>query len=607
MRPLLNTALVVSLLCASSVAQSAQPSLPNSRKVPRQKPVPGRQITPQKEQAISILNDLFVKTIEFADDKTRINTQAQIADALWEYDQQNARRQFTESFLSIERIEDEERSFPLFDSPKSFLRIGLLRLIAKRDADLAERLIKDVLKTPTKNDQSLPIKKQSVRGNLYLNLANELIPTDPRRAADLIPKGFNSGFGTELIGALKFLGREESEVADKLLRQALSEIQPNPERPMMDLFIIGQYFIPDYKDPASHNNNEWNDDSSNPSQPIKPGLVEPLLNFAFKAVTIESANEQKRMSDAKKQKRMVMFDLIDQGTVAWLLPLFEKHQPERAAFIRSYLGQIEDAIPTPVRQAMNTHQPTTVKELLDEAQTKKKHFDKDLLYAEAARKAKSAGDFDQAIAITEKLSDKSMGMDVSSILNSATINAIDKGDVDAAYRYAKEISDPFDRAKALCKIALKSFEKRDLQRDYELINEAENLIAMSGSASEKVFPLLNVAAVVTAINPARGFEAVNTAIEAINQIYSATSERGRMGFILDSATFDNSLGVLARTDFQRALRLALAITESEVSALAQLAVCRGALVESNEQREESGGEEKKPGRKSARPKVGKSS
>ncbi len=58
---------------------------------------------------------------------------------------------------------------------------------------------------------------------------------------------------------------------------------------------------------------------------------------------------------------------------------------------------------------MNTPRPTTIKEMLDEAQTKKEPFQKDMLYAQAARKAEEAGDFDQAIAITEKLSDKKDG------------------------------------------------------------------------------------------------------------------------------------------------------------------------------------------------------
>ena len=578
MRSFLNSALVVSLLCASSAAQTAQTSSPKPRKTPAQKPGARRELTPQQERAISVLNNLFERTKEFADDETRIETQAQIADALWQYDRQTARRQFTEAFRSIERIEDEERTLPDLYTPKNLLRLRLSNLAAKRDADLAEMLINSIPESQTKPDQTSPTKTRGARGSLYLKLADELIPTDPQRAANLIPKGFNGRFSIELVSTLKFLGRKEPEAADKILRRALSEIQPDPEAPMIDLFAIGQYFIADYEESADHNDAGQKVEPPAEPESIKPVLVEPLLNFAFKAIKIEAANEQSRMSNGQKQERMVMFDMIDQGIVEWLAPLFEQHQPERAAFIRSHLGHIENVIPTAVHQALNAPRPTTIKELLDEAQTKKDPFQKDLLYAEAARKAEEAGDFDQAIAITEKLSDKRMGTDVSLIRNSAAINAGDKGDIDAAYRYAITLTDPSDQARALCRIALKSYEKRDLQRANELINEAEKMIAKFGPTPKKVFALLDVAAAATTINPIGGFEFVNTAIAVINQIHASKTQPGRMNFIRDSMTFEKSLGMLARADFERAMRLALAIIPGDISALAQLAVCRGALV-----------------------------
>jgi hypothetical protein len=71
---------------------------------------------------------------------------------------------------------------------------------------------------------------------------------------------------------------------------------------------------------------------------------------------------------------------------------------------------------------------------------------------------------------------------------------------------------------------------------------------------------------------------VNNAIATINQIHSAPSKSDRLDLIQDSKTFETSLGMLARADFERAMKLALAITQSDVSALAQLAVCRGVTV-----------------------------
>jgi len=51
-----------------------------------------------------------------------------------------------------------------------------------------------------------------------------------------------------------------------------------------------------------------------------------------------------------------------------------------------------------------------------------------------------------------------------------------------------------------------------------------------------------------------------------------------MNFIQNSLSFEKRPGALALIDFERAMRLALATPQGDVSALAQLAVCRGALV-----------------------------
>jgi hypothetical protein len=164
MRFLFNSALVVWLLCGSLVAQTTQTSPPKSGEIPAQKPGPKHEITPQQEQAISALNNLDERTKEFADDKTRIVAQALIADALWQYDQKNAERRFTEAFRSIERIEDEDRSQPFSYSTKTYLRVALLRLIAGRDADLAERLFKSVPEPSAKAKENAHAESQGARG-----------------------------------------------------------------------------------------------------------------------------------------------------------------------------------------------------------------------------------------------------------------------------------------------------------------------------------------------------------------------------------------------------------------------------------------------------------
>jgi hypothetical protein len=108
------------------------------------------------------------------------------------------------------------------------------------------------------------------------------------------------------------------------------------------------------------------------------------------------------------------------------------------------------------------------------------------------------------------------------------------------------------------------------------------LSSLSGENDCEVWPApakgffpLDVAAAATSINPVGGFEFVNTAIAVINQIHSPKSQLSRMNFIQDSMSFEKSLGILARADFERVMRLALAITPSPRVKTSSTAARRG--------------------------------
>ena len=89
----------------------------------------------------------------------------------------------------------------------------------------------------------------------------------------------------------------------------------------------------------------------------------------------------------------------------------------------------------------------------------------------------------------------------------------------------------------------------------------------------------------SAFDSIRGFEVMQTAVKAINEISIQQAEdkqspKPAEKFKLDElydANFESTLAVLARTDFERALLLAQQLDAKETSLAAQLAVCHGGL------------------------------
>ncbi|HYE74454.1 MAG TPA: hypothetical protein VEF04_14040, partial [Blastocatellia bacterium] len=320
--------LVVACLSVLLNAQSTSPVTSTSNKSQVSNISNSAELTPVQEQAVLILKQLSEKVKKIHDDELRISTEALIADILWKYDQPLARRLFQNAFRSTELISDEENPIISFGgSPRTSLRTKLLSLIIKHDPSFAEELLKSIPESRSQTDAA----NIGERAKLSLSLAPYLIASDPQRAGALIKQSLGNRLSFELMLALNWLRGKDRKLADDLFIQALSKVEINPETPFADLMLISFYFS-DLEDKAA---NEPTPQATQPDS-IPPNLIEPVLNLAFKAITLQDQKEQ-REAGRERKKRMVMFDLMDHGMMAGFLPLFEKYQPERAGIIRSRL------------------------------------------------------------------------------------------------------------------------------------------------------------------------------------------------------------------------------------------------------------------------------
>jgi hypothetical protein len=575
------------LLLASSgftpSTQTARTPSPVNSEPQAQKPVETRiaQFSPQQEKALHILEQLTIQAKVLDEMDHSIVIQAQIADLLWEYNEQAARHLFTEAFQTINNLSDDSVSQFAIDQ-KTSMRVRLIRKIANRDAKLAEKFIKSIteyrsLQTHLYTDPT-PEERKS-RAVVSLTLANHLAHDSPEEAARMIRHGFSGGLTKELVMALKLVREKAPALADRLTGQALIEIPPNPDEPLGDLMNILLYIGSGEKSKGQTPDHQPVR-SQTLAEAIGPSLIKPLLDFAFKALNLHMKSEQNKTSGARR-KRMITFDLMDQSIVAGLLPLFEQHQPERVAFVRARLKQIDAVVSDRVRVQSNAPRPTTVQGLVDAAQTKNEPLERDLLFKEAARRAEADGNFDQAISIAERISDKSRSSDISSFRYAAAQKALDRGEIDAAHSYAVKSTDIWQRIRILCRIAEKAFENSDLQRASSLLSEAENLIAMTSTGFERLSSHLTFTATAAKIDTTRGFAAMGASIRAINDAFPIQSVRNGVGTRTDTfeAEFDQTLMVLARKDLLRSLRLAQGVMRTEISLYAQLSVCRGVLTE----------------------------
>ncbi len=547
---LFTVLVVLALLSAHPIAQSTASSL-----------------RPPQQQAVVVLKGLYEKSKEFSDDSLRIETQTEIARLLWRYDEPSARRYFADAYKTIDQMEDEEHSIPIFNSPKMRLRREVLGAAMTRDSALGEALIQAM---PKIEDE----KKAEAKGERrkhYLWVAGFLIAKDPKRSAKIIQDNLDGAITMELAGTLRTLREKEPLVADDLLRQWLLKRQVNTENPTSDFLILSIYFRPSEEEPD-------NSGSKATAKELAPMLIEPLLDFAFHVMILHGEQEQKQSANPPR-KRFLMGDMINVGIIASLLPLFEKHRPEQAGIIRAHLGQAENTLPSEIRNSALPPRPKTIEELISEAQKEKDDFLRDFRYREAAELAGNAGDYDRALEIAGKIPNPDRRPNISLMREMGAHDAIKKGNVSEAYRAAKDLPEADERAALFSQIALKAFEKSDLQRANELLSVAEKLVEKTATSPKQASALLQITSTKAAINWGRAFESAKVAIEAINALYANPSSKPRFDYFHNTNSFRENLGVLARHDFQRALSLAQAIEKKEISVQAQLSVCAGVLGE----------------------------
>jgi len=121
-----------------------------------------------------------------------------------------------------------------------------------------------------------------------------------------------------------------------------------------------------------------------------------------------------------------------------------------------------------------------------------------------------------------------------------------------------------------------------------LLDEAATSALQPQASVACALALSGIAGSFTELDVRRGFEVMQMAIETINKVIAlweaSEPERSTSGAPKEyepAALYDSSIEdtfeALGRADFERALSLAQQLAATDISVLAQLAVCRGAL------------------------------
>ena len=551
-----------------------------------------KSLTMEQERALQILAQLSETISSWKPVEWTVRVQARIADLLWNYDEERARRDFEEIFHSVDSVipaagPDKDSSAGRL--PARFLRSEVLSLISSHDPDMAERLI-TALETGSGNSKT-PSTAASVakeKAFLTLQMAAALVDTDPSRAADLINSSLGVGLTSWFVPTLQAIRRKNPALANEIFVRALSLAQEDAEHSNKNMCVLAASLFPEASGgmliTAGAEEDEDRVDigfdlSSSPAGPAAgPVVTDQFLNFVYKTFM----QTQVPTDTVRAEEERVIQVLGNSMTVHRLLPLFDQHLPDKSAMLRARLSEIGKNFKFDEGQSFDTllnhlNPGTNPEDLIRQAQAQKDPTSRDVLYQQAAQVAARNGQMDQVQSILEKVSNEEFKRSIrAAAAYEAVTNALDRNDLDTAYGELKNLPGPLDQARFLTQMAQKLLDQKDNTRAAHWLLEAEQLAGKAEDGSGRVHQLLYTAEAIVQLDSDRGLSLMTSIVDEINAESRKAAETktgqeaGRPDrgpdLLVASTLLENKLfSHLARVDFEVALSLAQSIIQAEGS------------------------------------------
>ncbi|MCA1564547.1 MAG: hypothetical protein LC803_02600 [Acidobacteria bacterium] len=576
----------VSILClggfqVSAPAQTGAPrenvSQPAARKAAKSRRARGKEkaaAAVRRQQVLWQLENVEGKARKLDDSILKVKVLAKLADTLWPHQESHARLLFAEAFQAIAPIKldankDQRVKMAAASGathPLAALRAEVLQLAAARDFKLADRLRQTVKEQPGGAAAGeTPAADSSEREHLAWDIAIAAAKTQPEQTAQFVRAQLRRGIHEELGEALLSIRLENRQLADQLFGEALAIARANLTAPE-SLETLAIYVLPT-ADPSHDRTPAF------APAPV-PGLSHFLAYASERLAALSAAGQAVSSEGAESQH--------EYRTLQALLPLFEQVIPDKAPLVRDRMAALSAAMSPRQANAVSPREPEDVTELLRRAEATVGSQRRDARLMQVSMIAARQGDLEQALSIAERIGDgEERTIQVSLLAYQALLKALQKGEIEEAYRWTRKIEFLPQRVAAAVRLANALRAKREADRARVVLEEGWESVAKAPNSPLKAKALLTLTAAMTPHDPERGFTFLFSAVKTISGTDFSppdTTAPSRVAQVtLDTLDFGSVFSPLSRIDFDRAMHAAQSLTPVEASLLAQVIVCRQAL------------------------------
>jgi len=497
-----------------------------------------------------------------------------IARLTWSSHPDYSRRLLRRAVHILAQMVDEGRYTPAEDE-KSLLEKAL-GVAGRNDPQLAQELAEKFQEAVSRREVNAPTSKSHSMAYMgsapaaaqeLMAYAASVTAEYPELAARLAEISLTSGISQNLPNVVGRLRQSHPELAARVLATAVNTLDRSQQATVQDVYLVQAWIL---------------------NEEIGKHLRREVLTRYFDAAS--------RILERTLNTPALLntFALDTYFIATQLLPLYDRYAPERSAFVRSRLPELQrhpEVQREEEKERRLKNHPRglgTVVERLARARSAPTDAEHDTRLIGLASDLQRLGNLERALQLLAELRDAKKRVEFQDFfLLIAVRDYLREGDLTQALTWARRIPTPTWQARALIEIAGRQAERGDREAALASLDEAKRLLVAETKTPERALVLLFAAMVSAVADPEQGFETLSQAVIAANEVGALQSleltgekvvvedEGFSIHFVLPppfKVELDQGFRVLASADFERALLAAQSFTAKEIRACAIVAV-----------------------------------
>jgi hypothetical protein len=522
-----------------------------------------------KAKGLALLTDIDELIAQIKSPLTRIRSQMQASQILWESDPKRALKYLSDAMLGVKEflatLDIEDQQYLQQYSAMWQLRQEIVQTLAARDPDAALSFLRS-----TATDLNGNRMEQSQDSELELSIANQVMKSDPKRALQIARQSLKTGYSMNLIGTLSQLQRQNPEGATELANEIVRKLTNEKLLKNSEALNLAMNLLRFAPGPQKSSQTEAPNLEDSRQRLLPDDKYRELFQKAVSEALSYSSPSGSPDGEEKTAAWSILTELQTRGTnlepiAGVTMATVEKKLAELN--INATLSPPSE-VPAGYEAAITNSPIDTALQALEKAPPELK----EQLYLQLATREAGNGDITRARQIiNDHVSNVYQRRELLTNIEQQGISqAMNKGKADEALRGIAGLRNPRVRAAQLAQIANQIGPGQKRANAINLLEQARSMLSPSLQApdEDQMRALFEIARAFSRYDSKRPFEIVEPLIDQINELCAAARVLQGFGneyFEDDELNLQNGssvgnmatqmssvLGSLAFTNFDRA-------------------------------------------------------